>query len=98
MIYLSGKITDETRDRETQNMQRFFELEQQFIKDGVAVFNPAVLEEPGWTWEQYLARDLFFIYQSLPTMYMMKGWEDSRGARLEYETAKLLGLEIEYEG
>ena len=97
IYYLSGKITDETRSKELANMARFDETEAVFKAAGYAVFNPASLETPNWTWEQYLARDLKWIYEHRPTMYFMQGWQDSRGARLELEFAKLLGLQLMFE-
>jgi hypothetical protein len=97
MIYISGKITDETREKELANLKRFDEKEVELAELGWDVFNPGRLECPGWKWEQYLARDLLVIFKNRPVMYMMTGWEESRGARLEYQVALLLGLQITFE-
>jgi len=92
--YLSGKITDVTRELEKANLQKFHDLEKELVARGFDVFNPAKLEQDGMTWEQYLSRDLLWIYDNRPMLYLMEGWQDSRGARLEVEFAKLLGLSI----
>lgn len=65
---------------------------------GEDVFNPAELETDGWAWEKYLARDLLWITENQPMLYMTIGWQESLGARLEHEMALLLGLKITYEG
>ena len=92
--YLSGKITDVTRELELANLQKFHDLEKELVARGFDVFNPANWEQDGKTWEWYLARDLKWIYDNRPMLYLMEGWQDSRGARLEVEFAKLLGLSI----
>ena len=97
LIYISGKITDETRAKELANMARFNEMEKKLRRAGHTVFNPASIETPGWTWEMYLARDLHYLVTHRPMMYFMQGWQDSRGARLEFEFAKLLGLVLIFE-
>jgi hypothetical protein len=94
MIYLSGKITDPDREVMKANLLRFFEKAKEFKEP---VFNPADLETEGFTWEDYLVRDLLFIYNNRPKIYFMDGWESSRGARLEHTLAEYLGLEMEYE-
>ena len=91
---MSGKITDVTRELEKANLQKFHDLEKELVARGFEVFNPAKLEQDGATWESYLARDLKWIYEHRPMLYLMEGWQDSRGARLEVEFAKLLGLSI----
>jgi len=96
MYYLSGKITAPTRGEELANLKKFYELESELASRGIEVFNPAKLEEDGRSWEWYLARDLKWINDHRPTLYMMEGWEESRGARLEVEFARLLGLQILY--
>lgn len=94
MLYISGKITDVSREKELVNLQNFFNVEKELIARGFNVFNPAKLEEDGRSWEWYLARDLKWINDNRPILYMLPGWQESRGARLEVEFAKLLGLRI----
>jgi len=46
---------------------------------------------------QALLRDLICICEECTAVYMMSGWEGSRGAKAEWHTAKALGLDIYYE-
>lgn len=96
MIYISGKITAPTKEEYQKNIQRFFEVEKLLDEP---CYNPARNDQnhPEWTYEEHLVEDLCTIWLELPRMYFMKGWEESRGARIEMELAKRLGLEIEYE-
>lgn len=96
MYYLSGKITDADPRIMRSNLQKFYEVERALVARGIDVFNPAKLEEDGRSWEWYLARDLKWINDYRPIIYLMDGWEESRGARLEVEFAKLLKLTILY--
>jgi len=44
-----------------------------------------------------LKRDMVAICECCTAIYMMSGWEESRGAKCEWHLAKALGLEIFYE-
>lgn len=94
MIYISGKISDVSRERELLNMTLFNIVEEQLTAQGYEVFNPAKLEIDGGTWEYYLARDLKWIIDNKPDLYLLANWQESKGARLEVEFAELLGLKI----
>lgn len=95
IYYLSGKITDVTREKELFNMEVFNQTERDLTNRGFNVFNPATLEIDGGTWEWYLARDLKYIVENRPIIYLIDGnWRESKGAKLEVEFAKLLGLSV----
>ena len=95
MIYLSGKITDPNPEIQKKNLERFYEIEK---KLGEKCLNPADHGDgPDRSYESYLVQDIILIFENRPDMYMMKGWEESRGARLEHELALQMGLKIEYE-
>jgi hypothetical protein len=97
MIYLSGKITDPDPKVQKANLQRFFEVERGFLGRGKTCFNPARLEQVGKPYEYYLAYEILWIVKNHPILFMMKGWEESRGSRLEHAVAKQLCLTIMYE-
>lgn len=95
IYYLSGKISDVSREKEILNMQVFNQTEKDLVARGFEVFNPATLEVDGGTWEWYLARDLKWILDNRPIIYLIDGnWRESKGARLEVEFARLLGLHV----
>ena len=96
-LYISGKITDTSPEKQSANLAKFDEVAGILREAGHEVFNPAELEvKGGATWEYYLARDLKWIYDNRPTLYVMSGCETSLGAKLEIEFAELIGLDIMY--
>ena len=48
------------------------------------------------TWKDYMMKDIDVLFDC-QHIYMMRGWKDSRGARVEHAIAKELGMEIIYE-
>jgi hypothetical protein len=94
VIYISGKISDISRERELLNMTLFNIVEEKLKEQGYEVFNPASLEVDGGTWEYYLSRDLLWIVNNRPDLYLLANWQESKGARLEVAMAELLGLKI----
>ena len=95
MIYISGKITDIDKAVQRKNLDRFFEVEQ---KLGERCLNPARHgDSDDRSYESYLVQDMILIFAHRPDLYMMQGWEESRGARMEWELGHQLGLKIIYE-
>ena len=97
-IYISGKITG-TDDYE----DRFLKAEQNLSKRGFIVLNPVKVGK--WlekylsrvpTWIEYMKHDLKAM-MSADCIYMLKGYRESKGARLELFLAKILKYEIIYE-
>lgn len=89
-MYLSGKITGTTDWRE-----RFAEAENK-LKDTYTIMNPARIngEMPeDTTHEEYMIIS-FDLLRMCDCIYMMEGWEDSKGARMEYAKAKEWNLDI----
>lgn len=98
MIYLSGPISDPDPIKQGENLKNMTTKANALRSKGLEVFDPAELEvEGGATWEFYLIRDLVWIFENKPSFYFMKGWEKSRGCRLEHELANYLKLPTEYE-
>jgi hypothetical protein len=97
MIYLSGPISNGDPVIQRENLERMNLKARELEARGFEVFNPADWETDGASWEEYLVRDLFWIFENRPNFYFMRNWETSRGCRLEHEAAVFLGAEIEYE-
>ena len=102
LIYISGKITGDDNYR-----TKFAMAEQRLIRDGYSVLNPveagdrldmvhkyAGLEPP--TWSEYMRKCLVTI-SGADDVYMLRDWQQSRGARLEHNIASELGITIVYE-
>ena len=93
-IYISGKITGTT-----DYMERFAKAEQDLTSRGFEVINPAKenarLPE-GTPWKIYMAESLRMLLHC-DAIYMMDGWKESRGARLENVVAHVCDLQIFHE-
>ena len=64
---------------------------------GPMEYDPVVNYEDREFMRDALKRDLVAICDDCTAMYMMSGWEESRGAKAEWHTAKAVGLKIYYE-
>ena len=99
IIYISGKITG-TEDYE----ERFLKAEMNLRSRGFNVLNP--VKAGKWlernlapkfpTWVEYMKQDLKSMMIA-DCIYMLKGYRESKGARLELFLAKFLQYEIIYE-
>ena len=93
MIYISGKITG-TDDY----LFRFNKVEKELELE-YDVINPAKVNNElpeSTTYQQYMKMSLCML-EMCDTIYMLKGWKDSKGARLEHEYAKANNYVIIYE-
>lgn len=92
-IYISGPMTGHI------NYEQRFEMAEFYLrKKGYAVYNPAwnKFDEKVWAHEEMLKIDLS-ILSHCDAIYMLDGWEKSKGAIMEHELAEKIGLEILYE-
>ena len=99
VIYVSGKITG-TSDY----TDRFSAAEDRLIAEGYEVLNPV---RTGKWLERYLAPEKPTWVQDMKAavaammeadyIYMMRGWNQSKGARLEHFLARALNYNIIYE-
>lgn len=71
-------------------------IEQQYGEDEVEVVNPVRFCKPGWSWLRCMAVCLWKLLRC-ESIYMLRGWSKSRGARIEHKVAELLGIDIIYE-
>lgn len=90
-IYISGKVTGNVG-----YYAQFMEAEQKLIKMGYSPVNPVKNVPGGQTWEYYLRNDIIKL-MCCDSIYMLKGWRSSKGARLERYIARKLGFKIIYE-
>lgn len=94
-VYISGAIsgTDDYIDR-------FQKIEDSLSKQGMSVINPAKLNESlpdDLSYEDYMQID-FVMIDLCDGIYMMDGWQKSRGANREFGYALAKGMKIMYEG
>lgn len=94
--YISGKITG-TNDY----VERFLQAEMKVRNLGFEPINPVKVnsELPSDTsWLDYMVMSIIVMTRSdVRKIYMLKGWENSKGAIIEHNLAKGAGYEIIYE-
>lgn len=102
LIYISGKITGDDNYR-----TKFATAENRLTRDGYKVLNPVeeadkldrlhqALGRAAPTWSEYMKKCILLI-SDVKEVYMLRDWQESRGARLEHYIASELGINIVYE-
>lgn len=77
-VYVSGPMTG----MPDHNHKAFMEAEKYLRDLGFNVWNPAYNPIGGYEWEDYMKLDLRGLLNS-DMIFMLPGWENSRGAKLE---------------
>jgi len=88
IIYISGPITG------VKNYWLAFEKAEEQLSDYI-VLSPSRLPM-GMSNAQYMRIDLAQI-DTADVVYFLKGWENSKGARLEHAYCEYIGKEVLYE-
>ena len=91
-IYIAGPITG----RDYNEAFADFEAAETYLRVmGHDPVNPMkkVSEQAGKTWAEYMREDIPLLLEC-EAIFMLKNWERSKGARLEYRIAKALGIKI----
>ena len=107
-VYIAGPMSE----IEDHNKPAFLQAETDILAllygESKEIFNPinhetSLMVQTGQirdTQEAYrmcMAIDCEYICKHATHLYMLKGWENSKGAMAEWTLAKCLGLEIWYE-
>ena len=92
-IYISGPITNVLDYKE-----KFARAEQNLKAKypDAEIINPTVLDKLPLTYDEYMELDLRLLGMC-EGIYMLKGWEDSKGANREYGYALAKGKAIYFE-
>lgn len=92
-VYISGPISGVSNYR-----KRFDDAERKLILNGYKVINPSCMDDViiNGDYEDYMKADIFLL-SMCDVIYMLKGWEKSRGANREYGYALAKGMEIMFE-
>lgn len=93
-IYISGPITGIDNYQE-----KFKAAEEKLLREGYEPVNPASMGKELWNWMRYeevMELDLCLLGMC-SSVYMLKGWEQSKGANREYGYALAKRMEILFE-
>ena len=92
-IYISGPITNVLDYKE-----KFARAEQNLKAKypDAEIINPTVLDKLPLTYDEYMELDLRLLGMC-EGIYMLKGWEDSKGANREYGYALAKGKSFYFE-
>lgn len=89
-LYVSGPMSGVAE----HNFPEFHAATTRLRKAGFQVVSPAELGDyDGWTWEQYLKRDLVELVKC-EGVAVLRNWHTSRGAQLEVYVADALKLPV----
>lgn len=93
IVYLSGKITN------NENYKKEFASAELFLAQmGYMVVNPARLDQvaDNLTYEQYM-QICYRLIDIADIIFMVSGWQKSKGANAELSYAKSLGKKVMYQ-
>lgn len=105
LVYIAGAITSTTSYGMKRNLIHAELAAVKLMKRGYSVICPHKNTENlggifsrnlDKDFQKWMERDLE-ILSRCDKVYMLKGWRSSRGAKIEYQKAKELGLEILFE-
>jgi len=91
IIYISGPMTG----IKNANKEAFDDAQIMLTEQGFIALNPAVNPD-GLTYEQYMRIDMAML-AVCNAIYMLTGYEHSKGAAAELAYAKCCGFEVFYE-
>lgn len=90
-VYISGPISNLPFE---QVEEAFNDAEIRLQEQGHEVINPLNNGvSPDATWVEHMTADLKLLLEC-NAIYMLKGWQDSKGATIEHNLAKELGFAI----
>jgi len=94
-VYISGPISSHPDG----NQAAFYAAASRIIEEGALPINPhdvCYLLPPCSTWTEYMKKNIPALCSS-DSIFMLRGWWRSRGARLEWVIARGLGYKVRYE-
>lgn len=97
-VYISGRISG----RDSKEAEAHFgKARETLLREGNDVVSPFVSghqyqQKKDYSWSDWM-RESIVSMMECDTIFMLNGWEDSRGAMIEHYLALDLGFTIKYE-
>jgi hypothetical protein len=92
-VYISGPITGLEFE---VFMKNFKDAEDYLLSKGFEVVNPCTIDHShSKTWEDYMLCDIKALFPC-DAIYMIDGWRNSRGARIERAIAAVMDKTVMY--
>jgi len=92
-IYIAGRVSGIDYD---EALSAFADAAKAVEQRGDYPVNPTLYCDKEWDWQTCM-RTVIPLLVTCDGVYMMKGWRQSKGAKLEHFIALKLGLTIELE-
>ena len=92
-IYIAGAVTGVPYSQAVADFKR---AEEHLYNRGDDPVNPTSYCDVSWSWGKCM-RTVIPLLCECDGIYMLKGWKQSKGAKLEHFIALKLGLKIELE-
>ena len=97
VIYVSGKYRAKSIFGVALNIWRARRAARRLWQEGYAVLCPHLNTSFFKEDSAYIRGDCEFV-KRCDAIYMLKNWQDSAGASIEFQIAREYGLEIHFEG
>lgn len=101
VIYVSGPYTAPSEDGVAANVRRAEDAAAALMRDGHTPLCPHShshgWERYGFAWGDFIRIDLVLL-ERCDAIYMLSGWEASKGALMEFEHAFLRRMPVYYQG
>lgn len=90
-VYISGPISGHPYEDAEKN---FNDAELRLQENGFEVVNPLNNGlSANHTWCEHMKADIKLLMEC-DTIYLLKGYQDSKGAMIEYDLARILGYDV----
>lgn len=93
-LYLAGPVTGYSV---SERVATFRNKKAMLERAGFYVINPCELSPPGKDWNKSMRTDISSMMKC-DTIYLLRGWERSKGVQLELHIALALGFDVMVEG
>ena len=97
-IFISGKVGKIVSEDHYNQIYNDFELREKYLKQfdsDYKIVNPMKLCKPSWSWLHCMVVCIWNLL-FCDAVYMMYGWQTSRGSRIEHNVAKILNKYVLY--